>query len=115
MESQPELAAAGSRLRRRGRSPAEPASAEHPSCLLKPNETAGRNAVSDQFPTRDPRGRYVTVAYLAWVPAGAAARAGDDAAAVRWAPLDRLPGDLAFDHHQILADALALTTATPHH
>jgi len=62
-------------------------------------------------PFRDPRGRYVTVAYLARVPAGTAARAGDDAAAVRWTPLDGLTEDLAFDHNQILADALDLVAA----
>jgi ADP-ribose pyrophosphatase YjhB (NUDIX family) len=55
-------------------------------------------------PDRDPRGRYVTVAYMAEVPAGTTAQAGDDAAAVHWVPLDA-PGDLAFDHGQILADA----------
>ena len=66
-------------------------------------------------PFRDPRGRYVTVAYLARVPAGTTARAGDDAAAVRWAPLDALPEDLAFDHHRILADAMHLVTAHAHH
>lgn len=66
-------------------------------------------------PLRDPRGRYVTVAFLARVPAGTAAQAGDDAAAVRWVPLDGLPQDLAFDHNRILADALDLLTATAHH
>ncbi|MFD8597469.1 NUDIX domain-containing protein [Kitasatospora sp. NPDC059646] len=56
-------------------------------------------------PDRDPRGRYVGVAYLARVPAGTEAVAGDDAAAVQWIPLDALPQRLAFDHAQILADA----------
>jgi ADP-ribose pyrophosphatase YjhB (NUDIX family) len=55
-------------------------------------------------PDRDPRGRYVTVAYLATVPAGTTAQAGDDAVAVRWVPVDE-PGDLAFDHSRIVADA----------
>ncbi len=55
-------------------------------------------------PDRDPRGRYVSVAYLAVVPADTTARAGDDAAAVRWVPLSA-PGDLAFDHGDIVADA----------
>ena len=62
-------------------------------------------------PFRDPRGRYVTVAYLARVPAGTSARAGDDAAAAHWVPLDNLPQDLAFDHTQILDDALDLAAA----
>ncbi|MFJ1757297.1 NUDIX domain-containing protein [Kitasatospora sp. NPDC088134] len=56
-------------------------------------------------PDRDPRGRYIGTAYLARVPAGTFARAGDDAAAVHWTPIDALPERLAFDHAQILADA----------
>lgn len=55
-------------------------------------------------PDRDPRGRYVTVAYAATVPAGTTAQAGDDAAAIQWVPLAE-PGDLAFDHNGIVADA----------
>ncbi|WP_330445364.1 NUDIX domain-containing protein [Streptomyces anulatus] len=55
-------------------------------------------------PDRDPRGRYITAAYLVTVPDDTTARAGDDAAAVRWVPLDA-PGTLAFDHGQIVATA----------
>ncbi|WP_411142557.1 NUDIX domain-containing protein [Streptomyces sp. x-80] len=55
-------------------------------------------------PDRDPRGRYITVAYTVTVPAGTHAQAGDDAAAVEWTPLDH-PGPLAFDHAEILAAA----------
>jgi 8-oxo-dGTP diphosphatase len=58
--------------------------------------------VYDQ-PGRDPRGRYVTAAYLATVPAGTTATAGDDAVDVQWVPLAS-SGDLAFDHASILAD-----------
>ncbi|MEU9796405.1 NUDIX hydrolase [Streptomyces sparsogenes] len=57
-------------------------------------------------PDRDPRGRYVTVAYLAVVPPGTPIEAGDDARTARWWPLDALP-DLAFDHADILARATA--------
>lgn len=57
-------------------------------------------------PDRDPRGRYVTVAYLAVVPAGTTAAAGDDARRAEWWPLDALP-DLAFDHADIIAAAEA--------
>ncbi|MER6364463.1 NUDIX hydrolase [Kitasatospora sp. NPDC001527] len=62
-------------------------------------------------PDRDPRGRYVSVAYLVGVPAEAEARAGDDAASVQWIRLDCLPSaqHLAFDHDRILA-AVCTTT-----
>lgn len=58
-------------------------------------------------PGRDPRGRYVTVAYLAVVPADTEAAAGDDARTVRWWRPDGLPS-LAFDHADIIAATLAL-------
>lgn len=57
-------------------------------------------------PGRDPRGRTITVAYLALLPAHrTAVRAGDDAADARWWPLRSLP-PLAFDHDRILDCAL---------
>lgn len=59
-------------------------------------------------PGRDPRGRTITAAYAARVPDSTVACAGDDAAAVRWWPLDMLP-PLAFDHASIIAAALTLS------
>ncbi|MFB7647148.1 NUDIX domain-containing protein [Streptomyces sp. NPDC056084] len=56
-------------------------------------------------PGRDPRGRYVTVAYRLTVLSGTTVEAGDDAVNVRWWPLDALP-PLAFDHADILAAAI---------
>lgn len=62
--------------------------------------------VYDQ-PDRDPRGRYVTAAYLANAPAWAELVAGDDAANVKWVSLADIirGGGLAFDHDQIVKDA----------
>ncbi|MFC9602457.1 NUDIX domain-containing protein [Streptomyces niveus] len=57
-------------------------------------------------PGRDPRGRVVTIAYTATLPAPVSPKAGDDATAACWWPLDALP-DLAFDHARILSDAQA--------
>ena len=56
-------------------------------------------------PGRDPRTRVISAAFLALVRADAIKpRAGDDAKEVAWFPLADLP-ELAFDHHQIVADA----------
>jgi 8-oxo-dGTP diphosphatase len=53
-------------------------------------------------PGRDPRGRTISVAYLADVEKDQVnARAGDDAAEVGWFSLLRPPA-LAFDHNEIL-------------
>lgn len=56
---------------------------------------------------RDPRGRTVSIAYLAIVDAPTAVAGMDDAAKATWFPLSSLP-DLAFDHKDIMADAIAL-------
>lgn len=60
-------------------------------------------------PGRDPRGRTVTVAYLAIAPDLPDAVGGSDAAAADWhdvEPLLPVPRTLAFDHGTILADAV---------
>ena len=62
-----------------------------------------------QAPGRDPRGRYVTFAYAGRLGHRVEPTAGDDAAKAQWARLDRvLSGEflLAFDHAEILRDAL---------
>lgn len=57
-------------------------------------------------PGRDPRGRTVTVAFMAKVDMnGQQVKAADDAKAVKWWPVDSLPA-LAFDHQEILKVAL---------
>jgi 8-oxo-dGTP diphosphatase len=54
-------------------------------------------------PQRDPRGRTISVVYLAQVEADSVtAHAADDAAEVGWFSLVR-PPQLAFDHKEILA------------
>lgn len=63
-------------------------------------------------PGRDPRGRYVTWAYAARLGRMPEPVAADDAAHAEWVPVDEaLTGavDLAFDHRQIVHDALKLT------
>jgi 8-oxo-dGTP diphosphatase len=57
-------------------------------------------------PGRDPRGRYVTVAYAAIVDRPIQPMPGDDAVQARWWPVTDLP-ELAFDHAEILGNILA--------
>ena len=56
---------------------------------------------------RDPRGRTVTVAYLAIIDAPLAVKGLDDAAEAQWFSINALH-PLAFDHNEIMADAIAL-------
>ena len=56
---------------------------------------------------RDPRGRTITVAYLAWIDAPIDVKGLDDAANAQWFPLSSLP-QLAFDHDDIMKDAIAM-------
>ena len=56
---------------------------------------------------RDPRGRTITVAYLAIIDAPKEVSGQDDAAKAKWFPINALP-PLAFDHEDIMRDAKAL-------
>ena len=56
---------------------------------------------------RDPRGRTITVAYLAIIDAPVEVTGQDDAAKAEWFPINSLP-HLAFDHADIMADAIKL-------
>lgn len=73
-------------------------------------ETGIRDVYLEQLytfgdPKRDPRGRVITVAYFALLPAPLAAQAGSDASDARWWSVYKLPR-LAFDHNQVLKYAL---------
>lgn len=60
-------------------------------------------------PGRDPRGRTVTIAYLAVLPDLPEPVGGHDAAAAHWRPVSWLlgrKGRLAFDHRDILRDGV---------
>ncbi|MGI9000558.1 MAG: NUDIX hydrolase [Pseudonocardia sp.] len=57
-------------------------------------------------PDRDPRGRVVSVTFLALSPDLPVPQAGSDAQHAFWAPVDEIRGTLAFDHDQILNDAV---------
>jgi 8-oxo-dGTP diphosphatase len=74
-------------------------------------EETGLNVSLEQFrvysdPERDPRGRIITVAFIAVLEnEKLKPRAGDDAKNVKWFSISELPL-LAFDHRIILEDAL---------
>jgi 8-oxo-dGTP diphosphatase len=60
-------------------------------------------------PGRDPRGRVVSVAFLAIAPRLPEPVAGTDAAGACWTPVDRVlsgHSKLAFDHERIIADGV---------
>ena len=60
---------------------------------------------------RDPRGRTITVAYLAIIDEPIVVTGQDDAAKAEWGSLSDLP-HLAFDHYDIMQDAIALFEKT---
>lgn len=70
---------------------------------LKVNEIKQIGAYSKV--DRDPRGRTITVAYLALVDKPLPVRGQDDAAKAQWFSIKNLP-KLAFDHEEIMKDAI---------
>lgn len=64
-------------------------------------------------PKRDPRGRTLSVAWMAILPSSSEPSAGSDASHAAWKPVDALLGRtrLAFDHRRILSDAVERTRA----
>lgn len=56
---------------------------------------------------RDPRGRTITVAYIARIANAEKVNGHDDAAKAEWFPINNLP-PLAFDHEDIMKDAIEL-------
>ena len=61
---------------------------------------------------RDPRGRTITVAYRAIIDEPVQVTGQDDAANAEWFPLSALP-ELAFDHAEIMQDAVRVYTNCP--
>ncbi len=73
-------------------------------------ETGLKNVYLEQLysfgdPERDPRGRVITITYLALLPSSGELRASTDASEAKWFPVRSLP-KLAFDHKRILDYAL---------
>ncbi len=75
-------------------------------------ETGMRDVYLEQLytfgnPKRDPRTRVISVAYFALISSDTQSiRSSDESTEVRWFPVRRLPGQLAFDHEAILASAM---------
>lgn len=64
-------------------------------------------------PSRDPRGRVVSVAFTAMLSQPVPPQAGDDARFARWVPLSGVVGNsagLAFDHYKIVIEAVRTHT-----
>jgi 8-oxo-dGTP diphosphatase len=75
-------------------------------------ETGVRDVYLEQLytfgnPRRDPRTRVISLAYFSLVSSDTQSiPSSDESTEVRWFPIRRLPGQLAFDHEAILASAM---------
>lgn len=84
------------------------------ACLRELKEETGLSAelvgLIGQYskPGRDPRGPYVTLAFLCWIAPGGdmTPKAADDAQDAQWWPIDKLPLPLAFDHEEVIKDGV---------
>ena len=63
---------------------------------------------------RDPRGRIVSIPHLAVIPSALDLEAGDDAAKAEWVSIDKVP-ELAFDHNEMLHEAMHLISNHAHY
>ncbi|MDQ3395282.1 MAG: NUDIX hydrolase [Bacteroidota bacterium] len=60
-------------------------------------------------PDRDPRGRVISLAYLSLIKeGGTTVKAASDALEAQWFNIHELPMPLAFDHKEIIDDALEI-------
>lgn len=77
---------------------------EETGLALSPDDSRLRQLGCYSKVDRDPRGRVITIAFNAVVDK-AEVKGSDDARDARWFPVSALP-PLAFDHDQVLKDAL---------
>ena len=83
---------------------------EEETGIRLPEETPVNQLQAYGAPGRDPRGRTISIAFVALADDLPEPEAGDDAAEARWWPAARLLGpdapSYAFDHRTIVADAI---------
>jgi len=75
-------------------------------------ETSLTDVVFEQIGTfgkcgRDPRGRTISIVFMGIIQRGLSKiKAGDDAAKARWFYIEKLPRQMAFDHNEIIREAV---------